>query len=184
MPLGRGWHQRPTIPPLSNPQQVQLLMTPESRQHFRRFQPIGGESNGTLCSVAPAALHPIRCGEAGTPRSRHGTAGSRPCQGRRATVSRPQHDPRASRTMSARIVTSTYRYKRPPRKRKAVPLEGAGDRGQRSSVEACAEARERDDRELEVKYAPPDANCGTAPGRPASPCWRTRTSSRPRRTAP
>ena len=24
----------------------------------------------------------------------------------------------------ARIVTSTYRYKRPPRKRKAVPLEG------------------------------------------------------------
>ena len=23
-----------------------------------------------------------------------------------------------------RIVTSTYRYKRPPRKRKAVPLEG------------------------------------------------------------
>jgi hypothetical protein len=26
--------------------------------------------------------------------------------------------------MPARIVTSTYRYKRPPRKRKAVPLEG------------------------------------------------------------
>ena len=27
--------------------------------------------------------------------------------------------------MSARIVTSTYSYKRPPRKRKAVTLEGA-----------------------------------------------------------
>jgi hypothetical protein len=26
--------------------------------------------------------------------------------------------------MPSRIVTSTYRYKRPPRKRKAVPLEG------------------------------------------------------------
>ena len=26
------------------------------------------------------------------------------------------------------IVTTTYRYKRPPRKRKAVALEGAGDR--------------------------------------------------------
>jgi hypothetical protein len=26
--------------------------------------------------------------------------------------------------MPTRIVTSTYRYKRPPRKRKAVPLEG------------------------------------------------------------
>jgi hypothetical protein len=26
--------------------------------------------------------------------------------------------------MPARIVTSTYRYKRPPRKRKAVPLQG------------------------------------------------------------
>ena len=26
--------------------------------------------------------------------------------------------------MTSRIVTSTYRYKRPPRKRKAVPLEG------------------------------------------------------------
>ena len=26
--------------------------------------------------------------------------------------------------MPAAIVTSTYRYKRPPRKRKAVPLEG------------------------------------------------------------
>jgi hypothetical protein len=29
--------------------------------------------------------------------------------------------------MRSRIVTSTYRYKRPPRKRKAVP-SGAGDR--------------------------------------------------------
>jgi hypothetical protein len=27
--------------------------------------------------------------------------------------------------MPARIVTATYRYKRPPRKRKAVPLEGS-----------------------------------------------------------
>ena len=26
--------------------------------------------------------------------------------------------------MTSAIVTSTYRYKRPPRKRKAVPLEG------------------------------------------------------------
>ena len=26
--------------------------------------------------------------------------------------------------MPSRIVTSTYRYKRPPRNRKAVPLEG------------------------------------------------------------
>jgi hypothetical protein len=26
--------------------------------------------------------------------------------------------------MPARIVTSTYRYRRPPKKRKAVPLEG------------------------------------------------------------
>ena len=33
----------------------------------------------------------------------------------------PQH---AQVTMTSRIVTSTYRYKRPPRKRKAVPLEG------------------------------------------------------------
>ena len=30
-----------------------------------------------------------------------------------------------------RIVTSTYRYKRPPRKRKAGPAGGAGDRAER-----------------------------------------------------
>ena len=35
----------------------------------------------------------------------------------------PQHDQQATMT-DTRIVTSTYRYKRPPRKRKAVPLEG------------------------------------------------------------
>jgi hypothetical protein len=29
--------------------------------------------------------------------------------------------------MPVRIVTSTYCYKRPPRRRKAAPLEGAGD---------------------------------------------------------
>ena len=32
-----------------------------------------------------------------------------------------------------RIVTSTYRYKRPPQKRKTVPLQGAGDRAERHS---------------------------------------------------
>ena len=49
--------------------------------------------------------------------------------------------------MPARIVTSTYRYKRPPRKRKAVPLEvpaivrkGAPRRGQ-TTTEAGASQR-------------------------------------------
>ena len=45
--------------------------------------------------------------------------------------------------MPARIVTSTYRYKRPPRKRKAVPLEGpaivVGKRSRRLEGTAAAE---------------------------------------------
>ena len=35
--------------------------------------------------------------------------------------------------MPARIVTSTYRYKRPPRKKKPVPAGGAGDRAKRAA---------------------------------------------------
>ena len=37
-----------------------------------------------------------------------------------------------------RIVTSTYRYKRPPRKRKAVPLEGPVIVRKRGKVDAVA----------------------------------------------
>jgi len=40
--------------------------------------------------------------------------------------------------MPARIVTATYRYKRPPRKRKAVPLEGPAIVRKRAPQQASA----------------------------------------------
>src|SRR3954468_10026842 len=53
-------------------------------------------------------------------------AGKLSWRGRGARSPCPRHDLLDHRTsMPARIVTSTYRYKRPPpRKRKAVPLQG------------------------------------------------------------
>ena len=39
--------------------------------------------------------------------------------------------------MPTRIVTATYRYKRPPRKRKAVPLEGPAIVGKRATPAVC-----------------------------------------------
>jgi hypothetical protein len=43
---------------------------------------------------------------------------------RRGAPCRVAFPPTARQPDHARIVTSTYRYKRPPRKRKAVPMEG------------------------------------------------------------
>jgi hypothetical protein len=51
-------------------------------------------------------------------------AGSEPCPKDGPPSPGPQHDHLDHRTtMPARIVTSTYRYKRPPRKRKPVLLD-------------------------------------------------------------
>ena len=44
--------------------------------------------------------------------------------------------------MPSRIVTSTYRYKRPPRKRKAVPLGGAGDRARQAETRESVARRD------------------------------------------
>jgi hypothetical protein len=77
-----------------------------------------------LCSAAPSALPSAaaaRRARLGLDTARRQLAVVR-TQGYRSP--RPQHDHLDHRTtMPARIVTSTYRYKRPPRKRKAVPLE-------------------------------------------------------------
>jgi hypothetical protein len=50
--------------------------------------------------------------------------------------------------MPSRIVTSTYRYKRPPRERKAVPLEGPAIVRKRAppSQQVSAPAPANDDR--------------------------------------
>ena len=45
--------------------------------------------------------------------------------------------------MPNRIVTSTYRYKRPPRKRKAVPLEGPAIVTKRRAIPSVGEAQAR-----------------------------------------
>ena len=77
----------------------------------------------TLCSAAPVAL-PFA---AAARRARLGLGTA--CLEHRAEDAGPpspgpQHDHSTTDHHARSIVTSTYRYKRPPRKRKAVPLEG------------------------------------------------------------
>ena len=53
----------------------------------------------------------------------------------------------------ARIVTSTYRYKRPPRKRKAVPLEGPAIVRKGAATPETAPAPANDDRKSAIVTA-------------------------------
>ena len=76
---------------------------PESRQHFRRFQPVG-KSDGAATNA------PLRRGGHASATARPPVEPCRRTQGHRlparSTISRHMTD--------TRIVTSTYRYKRPP----------------------------------------------------------------------
>jgi hypothetical protein len=49
---------------------------------------------------------------------------------------RPQHDHQDHHAPARAIVTTTYRYKRPPRKRKAMPLRGPAIVRKRGKVDA------------------------------------------------
>jgi hypothetical protein len=57
--------------------------------------------------------------------------------------------------MRARIVTSTYRYKRPPRKRKAVPLEGPAIVRRGAAKPETPPAPANDDRKPAIVTAKP-----------------------------
>jgi hypothetical protein len=107
---------------------------------------------------------------------------------RGAPSPRPQHD----HIMPSRIVTSTYRYKRPPRKRKAVPLQGPAIVSTKSSrrpvwEKAAAEVlhapcsggavQPSTPREVERVIAQPPANDDRKPAMATKPTLVTTTCS-------
>jgi hypothetical protein len=113
------------------------------------WEPMWGQSPAPkhIVHVLPDATYdPLR-------RGGHASASGHDGQGVTEEQGHPSPGPQHStiRTdMPSRIVTTTYRYKRPPRKRKAVPLEGAaivrsGRKREESSKPAAHPAPANDD---------------------------------------
>ena len=98
-----------------------------ARQHFPPgFSWISLESVIAALFHRSVTLHPPCCGEAGTPRPRHGTAGKAiRAEDAGLPVSQPAA-PISRTTMPTRIVTTHYRYKRPPTEAEGGAVGGPG----------------------------------------------------------